>query len=267
MRCWHLINQNDFELQLLTGNEREKFVFERIANLQRENSYSGSLPYLYRLKLANVPDEHTQPLSSYYLRISAAGIVTSWHYQEEKELRMRQLFNENEVNNQFLFSIDCQHGKLGTKPPCTNVSNWDHLWQYTYFIIKQNNRQLYDVFIDQFSTKFINLEYLIDIDNFFQQCFTYLPSIRKALDDTIDVSIILIRMIGLLNTGQRVVQKRESILYIDILLGSILNNTEQFFNSLNGNAWLLVKDGLTKLLYFKFICVVHHKLMALYLLI
>jgi hypothetical protein len=244
---------NDFDLQLLSGNDEKKFVFECIANLVREDSYSGNLPYLYHLKLTNAADGHTQLTTSYSLKISATGTLKNWHYQEVEKVRNRQWLNVNEVNHQFLFSIDFQRGALRTKPPCTGVFNWDHLWLYTYFIIKQNDLQLYDVFIDQFSTTFINFEQQTDIDTFFQQCFTYLPTIRQALDNNIYVSIILARMIGLLNIGPESVPKGESISYIDILLESILNKIEQFFNLINANWWLLIKDGLTNLLYFKFL--------------
>jgi hypothetical protein len=242
---------NAFDLQLLTADEKNKFVFKLIANLQTENSACGNVPYLYYLEVPNEADGYAQIITSYYLRISEAGVVSNWHYHEDVEVKQRQWFRVNEVNRQFLFSVDFQRGALRSKPPCNGVSNWDQLWQYTYFIIKQNDLDLYDLFIDQFSMKHVEFEQISDIDSFFQQCFTFLPTIRKALDDDVYVSIILVRMFGLLNSGQKSLQKQESISYIDVILQSILNKIEPFFNLISENWWLLVKDGLTNLLYFK----------------
>lgn len=243
---------NGFDLQLITANEEKKFVFKCIAKLEKENSDGNSLPYLYYLELQNQTDGQIQPITSYSLRISAPGTFSSWHYQESKELKERGWFNENEVDHQFLFSVDFQSGLFKGKPPCHNVCNWDQLWQYTYFIIRQNKLTVYDLFIDQFSTKRIDFEQNPDLDNFFRQCFTFLPTIRKALDDDVYVNIILVRMIGLLCTGQISLQKPQSISFIDIILGSILNKIEPFFNFNNEDWWLLVKVGLTNLLYLKF---------------
>jgi hypothetical protein len=244
---------NDFDLQLCSVDGGKKFIFKNIANLQTEISTDVHLPYLYYLELPNGVDEHTQILTSYSLRISAAGTLTSWHYHEDVEIKQRYWFDVKEVKHQFLFSVDFQRGALGTKPPCNGVLNWDQLWQYTYFLIQQNNVRLFDLFIDQFSIKHNDFEQQQpNIDSFFRQCFMFLPTIRKALDDDVNVNIILVRMIGLLNTSnQRSLQNHHSISYIDILLQSILNKIELFFNLINNDWWLLVKDGLTILLCFK----------------
>ncbi|CAF2518706.1 unnamed protein product [Rotaria sp. Silwood2] len=243
---------DDFDLQLLTDKEEKKLLFKRIANLQAEKPVVGGLPYLYYLEFTNETGKYAQSITSYYLRISAAGTISNWHYQEDKELRKRQWFDVNAVNHQFLLSVDFQRGTWRTKPPCTSVLYWDQLWQYTYFIIQQNDIDLFDRFIEQFSITCIDFSQPIDVDLFFQQCFIYLPTIRNVWDDIVHVSIVIVRMIGLLNIGQRPLQKQESIAYIDMLLQSILNKIEPFFNSINENHWLLVKDGLTNLLSLKF---------------
>ncbi|CAF1198125.1 unnamed protein product, partial [Didymodactylos carnosus] len=110
----------------------------------------------------------------------------------------------------------------------------------------------YDTFIDQFSGECSNFAQKVDVADFFYQCFKYLPEVEKEIEENIYVSVILVRMIGLLHFDEKNTLTENGIRFIDILLQRISNEMEIFFGKMKNTDWLLVTDGLTNLLWLKF---------------
>jgi len=130
-----------------------------------------------------------------------------------------------------------------------NVPFWSQLCLYTFYILRYQMYDVFDILIDQFQRSAQENNRILtrdDFNDFFQSCLTYL---YYAMPNSIKQHIaekIIIRMTGLLPITKLNfdLNSKDTIHFTSALIDDIKDHYDHIFATITTNEWLLFRDGL-----------------------
>jgi hypothetical protein len=135
----------------------------------------------------------------------------------------------------------------------SDVSFWDHLCIYTYFII---NTKAYDVFnslLEQFAIVLKDRGRGVSHENlnlFFQLCHRHYSAIKDIIQKDLTAFKILVRMVALLPINQEnmTIRSQAAEQFVSIVLRSLSENLEAILAITDGVEWPSFREGVITLL-------------------
>lgn len=222
---------------------------------------------MYELKL---PIAHHDQVTKYKLRISSPSSVgRSSHYNEDID---RSIEIDPEMLNEFLFDVHFKHWMPMRTAPGTiffkflirfllkklsivsgsDVSFWNHLYIYSYFIITIESYDIFDSFLQQFNVAIQKRERSIareNLNSFFYDCRKFYSVIEQNVKEDIRALKILVRMVSSLpiHRDNMTIGNEATRQFASIVLKNLSEKLTTMWPTNTDAEWPSFREGLVTL--------------------
>ncbi|UJR16715.1 hypothetical protein I4U23_003615, partial [Adineta vaga] len=235
-------SNNNWKIQAVFDNQL-KYAFNEIATLIRPGIYdNGDIYIAYKQQLRKI--------DRYRLYISQSRNLAPTSHHEDNILHHLSL--DPTEPNKFLFSSQFQKSFHVISAPGGDISFWENLCIFPYFMINMKCYDLFDSFLKQFSNAVQESRKGISQENlniFFQLCRKYYSEIEQTVKEDLSALNILIRMVSVLPTNRENLtgENEAARLFTSIVFKKTLNDLHKIWPTILDSEWTSFREGLITL--------------------
>lgn len=255
--------EEKFKIKAYFNNDI-KYTFNRIETVEEKSTHN---PYIYRAELDLIIDNQNRlyfnhyngllPISYYRLRLSRKIFNTETTFRDYNDDKDRYINSPFTAGHYFIFDVDFIKN-LVDSPPGYNVSFWNQLYLYTFYLLRHKMYNVFDTLIEQFQQAIQQERRILtteEFHDFLQSCMNDLPyAISNGVNQHI-TDKILFRMSGVLPITKKNfdITNRDTINFSVALLSDLQEHYDKIFSTVTTEEWNLFRNGLVLYLSIEFL--------------